>query len=213
MGKSKIMDFSETNAVYDIKVGRFNQLNEYMNLYEYQRSFTDLRPRSLSFNIFKLLLLRNRWADWSQMAPPWDVGNENLFKYSRSHDHTHTWWKTLKIFFFRTRRPMTLKLGIQHRILKCSQCFHIMTLGWPWPFFSWQGQICFRMLLRGWKLIQHWVLIYFQVCSNSAYPQAALRWAIQDQWSSGFTLQETELFKNQLIVTGQVAINGQQHLF
>ena len=42
--------------------------------------------------------------------------------------------------------------------------------GWPWPFL-WQGQICFRMLLNGWKLIQHWVLMFFQACSNSAYPQ------------------------------------------
>ena len=69
------------------------------------------------------------------------------------------------------------------------QCFHMMTLGWPWPFL-WQGQICFWMLLHGWKLIQHWVLMYFQVCSNSAYPQqSALRWVIQDQWSSGFILK------------------------
>ena len=47
--KGKIMNFSETIVVCDIKVGRFSQLNEYMNLYEYQRSrsFTDLRPRSL----------------------------------------------------------------------------------------------------------------------------------------------------------------------
>ena len=60
--KGKIMDFSETIVVYDIKVGRFSQLNEYMNFYEYQRSksFIDLHPRSLRFNIFKLLLLRNR---------------------------------------------------------------------------------------------------------------------------------------------------------
>ena len=36
--KGRIMDFSETIVVYDIKVGRFSQLNEYMNLYEYQRS-------------------------------------------------------------------------------------------------------------------------------------------------------------------------------
>ena len=59
--KGKIMDFSETVVVYDIKVGRFSQINEYMNLYEYQRSrsFIDLHPRSLRFNIFKLLLLRN----------------------------------------------------------------------------------------------------------------------------------------------------------
>ena len=43
------MDFSETIVVYDIKVGRFSQINEYMNLYKYQRSrsFIDLHPRSL----------------------------------------------------------------------------------------------------------------------------------------------------------------------
>ena len=60
--KGKIMDFSETIVVYDIKVGRFSLLNEYMNHFEYQRSrsFIELRPRSLRFNIFNLLLLRNR---------------------------------------------------------------------------------------------------------------------------------------------------------
>ena len=79
------------------------------------------------------------------------------------------WWKTSKIFFFGTKRPMTLKLGIQHRVLEYYQYFI-----W-WPFVDlcllWQGQICFGMLLQGWKLIQHWVLMYFQVCSNSTYPQ------------------------------------------
>ena len=40
------MDFSETIVVYDIKVGRCSQQEEYMKLYEYQRSrsFTDLGP-------------------------------------------------------------------------------------------------------------------------------------------------------------------------
>ena len=44
--KGKTMDFSETFVVNDIKVGRCSQLNEYMNLYEYQRSrsFIDLDP-------------------------------------------------------------------------------------------------------------------------------------------------------------------------
>ena len=32
------MDFSETIAVYDIKVGKWSHLNEYMKLYKYQRS-------------------------------------------------------------------------------------------------------------------------------------------------------------------------------
>ena len=40
----KTMDFSETIVVYDIKVGRYSQLNEYIKPYEYQRSrsLTDL---------------------------------------------------------------------------------------------------------------------------------------------------------------------------
>ena len=60
--KGKIMDFSETIVVYDIKIGRFSLLYEYMNHYEYQRSrsFIKIHPRSLRFNIFNLLLLRNR---------------------------------------------------------------------------------------------------------------------------------------------------------
>ena len=59
--KGKTMDFSKTIVVRDIKVGRSSRLNEYMNLDEYQksRSFIDLCPRSLRFNIFKLLFLRN----------------------------------------------------------------------------------------------------------------------------------------------------------
>ena len=59
--KGKTMDFSETIVVYDIKVGRCSQPNEYMKFYEYQRprSFINLRPRSLRFNILKLLFLRN----------------------------------------------------------------------------------------------------------------------------------------------------------
>ena len=55
------MDFSETIIVYDIKVGRCSQPDEFTNLFEYHlsRSFFDLGPRSLRFNIFKLLFLRN----------------------------------------------------------------------------------------------------------------------------------------------------------
>ena len=55
------MDFSETVVVYDIKVGRYS--DEYMNLYEYQRSrsFIDLGPRSLGFNIFNFFFLETAW--------------------------------------------------------------------------------------------------------------------------------------------------------
>ena len=47
------MDLSETIVVYDVKVGRCSYLNEYMHLYDYQRSrsFIDLGP-NLSDSIF-----------------------------------------------------------------------------------------------------------------------------------------------------------------
>ena len=35
--KGKTMDFSETIVAYDVKVSRCGQLNDHMNLYEYQR--------------------------------------------------------------------------------------------------------------------------------------------------------------------------------
>ena len=54
------MDFSESIVFHDVKVGRFSQLNEYMNLYEYQksRSFIDLFPNhsdSIFLNFFSLI--------------------------------------------------------------------------------------------------------------------------------------------------------------
>ena len=53
--KVRTMDFSETIVIYDTKVG--SQLNEYMKLYEYQRSrsLTDLGPNlsdSIILNFF-----------------------------------------------------------------------------------------------------------------------------------------------------------------
>ena len=68
--KSKTMDsFSETIVVYDIKVGRCSQLNEYVKLHEYQRSrsFIDLDPNYSDSTFFKLLFSNNHLADWSQI--------------------------------------------------------------------------------------------------------------------------------------------------
>ena len=68
--KIKQWIFSETIVVYDIKIGRCSQLNEYMKLYEYQRSrsFIDLFSKSLRFNIFKLPFINNHLAVWSQVS-------------------------------------------------------------------------------------------------------------------------------------------------
>ena len=46
------MDYSEIIEVYGMQVGIYNKLNEYMELYMYQRSrsFFDHCPRSLRFH-------------------------------------------------------------------------------------------------------------------------------------------------------------------
>ena len=161
--KGKIVDFSETIVVYDIKVGRFSLLNEYMNHYEYQRSrsFIELRPRSFRFNITIFFCSETARLVEAKfhMEPPWDVGNENLFKRSRSHDNAHINYgeKLQKSFFFGTKRPMTWNLvySIGTRVLPI---FHMMTFGWPWLFLS-PGQICFRMLAT-------WVKAYTALSAN-----------------------------------------------
>ena len=78
--KVKTMDFSETIVVYDIKVGRCSQLNEYMKLYEYQRSrsLTDLGPNlsdSILLNFFSSRTSRPVEANF-HMEPPLDGGTK-----------------------------------------------------------------------------------------------------------------------------------------
>ena len=72
------MDFSEIIVVYDVKVGRCSYLNEYMSLYEYQRSrsFIELGPRSLRFTFSNFISLETVWPIETSMA--WR--NESLFK-------------------------------------------------------------------------------------------------------------------------------------
>ena len=70
------MDFSETIVVCDHKVNRYSQLNEYMNLYEYQRSrsFTDLGPSiSIFLNFFFSITTCPVEAKFHVEAP-WDGG-------------------------------------------------------------------------------------------------------------------------------------------
>ena len=57
--KGKIIDFSETFVVCDIKVGKCSYVNELMNLYEYSRSrsFNDLGSRSLRFSFANFFFL------------------------------------------------------------------------------------------------------------------------------------------------------------
>ena len=121
---------------YEVKVGIYSQVNDYPR----SRSFIDLCSRSLRFNLYKHLssATARPIEPNFHIEPPWNVGNENLFKNSRSLYHAHLRWKKKK------KKKKN---------------------------FKGQGQICFLKLLHGWKLIQHWVLMYFQVCSDSAHAQ------------------------------------------
>ena len=80
------MYFSESIAVCDIKVGRWSQLNEYMKLYEYQRSrlFTDLGP-SHSDSVFSNFFSSRPIEVKFHVALWWDGGMEVTFKNDLCH--------------------------------------------------------------------------------------------------------------------------------
>ena len=74
------MDFSEIIVVYDINVGRCSQLNEYMKLYEYQRSrsLSNLIPNlsdSIFLNFFSSITTKPIEAKF-HVEPPWDRGTK-----------------------------------------------------------------------------------------------------------------------------------------
>ena len=83
---------------------------------------------SLRVNIFKFFSLETAKPIEAKfhVAPPWDGGMKVCSKWSRSHDqyaampiYGKTLKKTLKkIFFSRTKQPMTLNVGMQHRVFK-----------------------------------------------------------------------------------------------
>ena len=82
------MDFPKTIVVYDIKVGRFIQLNEYIEGQGHSLTFIQGHSDSTFSNFFCSETARPIEAKLP-MEPPWYVMNENLFKRSRSHDHAH----------------------------------------------------------------------------------------------------------------------------
>ena len=64
----KTVDFSETVAASDLKVGRSRHVIEYMKVCEYWRSgsFLDLGQRSCTYKNSNWIFLRNCCADLNQ---------------------------------------------------------------------------------------------------------------------------------------------------
>ena len=86
--KVKTMDFGEPIVVYDVKVGRCNHLNEYLKLYENQRSrlLTDFGPNlsdSIFLNFFSSITTRPVEARF-HVNSPWDRGTK---AYSNGPGH------------------------------------------------------------------------------------------------------------------------------
>ena len=102
-------------------------------------SFTDLCPRSLRFNIFKLLFKKKKKKKKGHLKlnfikacmgceakfhkkPAWDVGmkiHSNILGHMTKMASRPIYGKNLKKSpSFGTESPMTLKLGIQQRVLK-----------------------------------------------------------------------------------------------
>ena len=65
----KTVDFSETIAASDLKIGRSRHLIEYMKICEYGRSssFLDLGPRSCTYKNSNLILSDYYYADLNQI--------------------------------------------------------------------------------------------------------------------------------------------------
>ena len=88
----------------------------------------------------------------AKMAPSLIYGKKNIQKPPSSEPRDWWFWNLIYSICSSTTKFVQM-----------------MTLGWPWPFL-WHGQrSSFLMLLHGWQLIQH-IVMYFQACSNSAYP-------------------------------------------
>ena len=153
------LDFSETIVVYDIKIGRCSQLNQYMNQCEYQRSrsFIDLHPRSLRFtfsNFFFLETFRPIEAKF-HVEPPCYRG---MKIYSNGLCHL-TNMATIPIYGENLKKSSSLepkgqwpwKLVCSIGYSSTSKFVQMMTLSWPWPILR-QGQIWSLMLLYGKKV-------------------------------------------------------------
>ena len=106
------------------------------------------------------------------MEPPWDVGLKmcsNILGHMTKMASRPIYGKNLqKSPSAEPRCRWPWNLDFSNRYSGTTRFVQMITLGWPWPFL-WHGQICFLMLLLGGKLIQH-IVMYFQACSNSAYP-------------------------------------------
>ena len=168
--KVRIVDFSETIAASDLKVGRSRHLGEFMKVIEYwrSRSFLDPGPRSCTYKNSNRIFSEATVAIWTK-----------FFMKAFRYKETKIWWHDAGHMTKMASTPIYCKTlqkssspdsaGWFPRNLVCSigdstpsKFVQLMTLGWPWPILR-HGQILWLWLYckkkwRKWiflKLLQH----------------------------------------------------------
>ena len=135
-----------------------------MNLWEYHwsRSFIDLGPRSLRFNIFKFLFLRNRSANWSQISCGASMGwGKKVCSNGPGH---MTKMAAIPIYGKNMKTSSSLepkdqwpwKFLCSIGYSSTTKFVELMTLGWHWHIL-WQGQIWLLMLILLGKKLKQWI--------------------------------------------------------
>ena len=230
--KGKTMDFSETDVVYDVKVGRCSQLNKDLKLYEYQRSrsFTDVGPNRLDlifFNFFSSITTRPFEAKF-YVESLWDGGTKAC-----SNGPGHMTKVAAMTIYGKKKKNLLWNLKADdletwYAAPSTTKFVQVMPIGWPW-LISRQGQIWSPTLLYGkkvktmdfsekivvcyikvgrWRQINEYMKLYEYQTSRSFTDLGpnhsdsiflnvfssiiadfniswVLKWAIEDQWSSG----------------------------
>ena len=91
----------------------------------------------LSSTLFKNVFLRNHWADWSQISYEVSTGGSKVYSNGPGHMTKMAAMPVYgKIFFSWTRRPMTLKLGMLHRVFEYYQIYSNYELGLTLTYFT-----------------------------------------------------------------------------
>ena len=105
------------------------------------------------------------------MDPPWDMGNENLFKCSRSHDHAYiNYGEKLQKSFSSEIRGRWLRNLVYSIRYSSTTNISYDHLGLTVSIFM-TGSNLFPNASVWVKAYTALMLMYFQICSNSTYPQ------------------------------------------
>ena len=114
-----------------------------MNLYEYQRSrsFNDLGPMSLRFTFSYFFSLETAWPIEAtfHVKTPWDRGMKvcsNGLGHITNMNAMPIYDNNLNKIFSGTKQPMTLKVGMQHRVFKYYPICSYDDLGLTLTYFT-----------------------------------------------------------------------------